>query len=453
MSNNLFDGFNPVSSKLWKQQIQYELKGADYNETLVWESPEGIKVKPFYHTDEARQPLPVTTKAASFTIGQDIYVRDVPKSAARAASTLERGAEAIRFTLPSADVDLEALVSGMDASTPVYFDLHFFSVDFLQKLNTLAKAKNTTYYVLTDPVGNFAKDGNWYNGGDNFLLLDSVVKNCPHLNCISINGSLYQNAGANMVQQIAYTVSHAVEYFSRIKNINKPVIIQAAVGGNYFFEIAKLRALRIVFEAIAKEYEHYHTCHILATPTKRNKTLYDSTVNVLRTANECMAAITGGADAVFNLPYDALYRKSNEFSDRMARNQMLILKHESYFNAVNNPADGAYYIEELTAQLAERSLALLKEIEAEGGLLKQLSEGNLQRKIQESAAREQQLFNQTHEVLVGTNKYINSNERMAGNIELYPFVKTKPRKTLIVPVIEKRLAEKHEQKRLEEESI
>jgi len=161
-----------------------------------------------------------------------------------------------------------------------------------------------------------------------------------------------------------------------------------------------------------------------------------------------MSAILGGADAVANLAYDAIYHKDNEFGDRISRNQLLVLKHESYFDKVNNAADGAYYIESLTEQLAEKALLLFKDIEANGGLITQLIEGTIQRKISESAAKEQEAFDNGREILLGTNKYPNKNDKMKHDLELYPFVKQNPRKTLITPVIEKRLAEKLEQERL-----
>jgi methylmalonyl-CoA mutase len=161
-----------------------------------------------------------------------------------------------------------------------------------------------------------------------------------------------------------------------------------------------------------------------------------------------MSGIIGGADAIANLPYDALYHKDNEFGDRIARNQLLVLKNESYFDKVNNPADGTYYIESITNQLAEKALILFKDIEANGGFLKQLNEGIIKRKIQESADKEQELFDSGKEVLLGTNKYSNKDNKMKHDLELFPFVKVKPRKTLITPIIERRLAEKMEQERL-----
>ncbi len=137
---------------------------------------------------------------------------------------------------------------------------------------------------------------------------------------------------------------------------------------------------------LASEYDVNTNCRILATPSKRNKTIYDYNVNMLRTTTECMSAILGGANTICNLPYDSLYHKSNEFGDRIARNQLLVLKNESYFDKVNNPADGAYYIESLTEQLAEKALDLFKDIEANGGFLNQLKEGTIQRKIKESCS-------------------------------------------------------------------
>lgn len=453
MAESLFNEFEPVSSKQWKQQIQYELKGADYNETLVWESPEGIKVKPFYHIDEARQPLNDIPRGSAFSICQNIFVHDVEKSAARALSTLKRGAESLRFTIEDENTDVEKLVAALPlASTPVFFHLDFLSIDFVKRIDAIAKDKDAQVFVQLDPVGHLCKDGNWHHNLEkDFDILNTVAIACPNIHFLGVDGSVYQNAGANIVQQIAYILAHANEYFNRIATINKPVVLQVSVGTNYFFEIAKLRAIRLLFKLVAKEYDHDFDCHIIATPTKRNKTLYDYNVNMLRTTTECMSAILGGADTVANLAYDALYHKDNEFGDRIARNQLLVLKHESYFDKVGNAADGAYYIEELTHQLAEKALALFKDIETNGGFLGQLKEGTIQRKIQESAAKEQELFDNGKEVLLGTNKYPNKNDRMSHDLELYPFVKNNPRKTLITPIIEKRLAEKTEQERLESE--
>lgn len=455
MADHLFKDFEPVTSKQWKQQIQFELKGADYNETLLWNSPEGIMVKPFYHSDEATKPLTVNTKATTFKIGQAIFVQDLEKSIARAIDSCERGAESIHFTIENETTDVVKLLESLPLeSITVHFYLLFLSIDFINKIETVAKSRNATIFCNLDPIGHLAKEGNWFTTSekDNFETLNKLQPTIHESAILSVDGSLYQNAGANMVQQIAYTLAHANEYFNRMTDIQKPIVLRIAVGTNYFFEIAKLRALRLLFKTIAKEYNHLSDCHLLVIPTKRNKTIYDYNVNMLRTTTECMSAIFGGADTIVNLPYDALYHKDNEFGDRISRNQLLILKRESYFDKVDNPADGSYYIESLTQQLAEKALILFKDIEANGGFLKQLNDGTIKRKIQESADAEQKAFDEGKEILLGTNKYPNKNDKMKHDLELFPFVKIKPRKTLITPIIEKRLAENNEQERLAAEA-
>ena len=454
MAATLFDDFNPISSKQWKQKIQFELKGADYNETLVWNSPEDIQVKPFYHKDENSKRYSNNTKATEFKICQNIFVYDVEKSIERAVNRLSRGADSLRFTIENDSIDVTRLLENLPLNNvTVYFNLRFISIDFVKKIDAFATKNSTTIFCNLDPISQLAKDGNWFTTKEknNFETLNLLSKQTKSVSLLSINAALYQNAGANLVQQIAYSLGQANEYFNRIESINKPIVFEVAVGTNYFFEIAKLRALRLLFNLIAKEYNHTLDCNIIVSPTKRNKTLYDYNVNMLRTTTECMSAIIGGANAIANLPYDALYHKDNEFGDRIARNQLLILKNESYFDKVNNPAEGSYYIETLTNQLAEKSLALFKDMESNGGFLKQLNDGIIKRKIQESADTEQMLFDSGKEILLGTNKHPNKQDRMKHDLELFPFVKQNPRKTLIKPIIEKRLAEKIEQERLKSE--
>lgn len=451
MKEKLFQEFEAVSSKQWKQQIQFDLKGADYNQTLIWESPEGIKVKPFYHTDEFENKVSVTTNVSRFKILQRIYVFDVEKSNKRAKETLQRGAESIYFTIEKPETDLSVLFDKLPKEIIYYVKPLFLSEEFSLKINDFAKANGLQIKLLIDPINQLAKDGNWFvNLDTDFSVLNNLNSKLktPFL---SVDLGLYQNAGANIVQQLAYTLAHLNEYFNRIQpktDDRKPITIEVSVGTNYFFEIAKLRALRMLFDVLKKEYNSEIDLHIVAQPTKRNKTLYDYNVNMLRTTTECMSAILGGANSVSNLAYDVLYHKENEFGDRISRNQLLVLKHESYFDKVDNPSDGAYYIETITEQLAEKALELFKDIEKNGGLITQLIEGTIQRKITESAEKEQKLFDEGKEILLGTNKYPNKEDRMKHDLELFPFVKQNPRKTLITPIIEKRLAEKLEQERL-----
>lgn len=452
MSKSLFNNFDEISSKQWKQKIQMDLKGADYNDTLIWHTNEGIDVKPFYHADELDvTPNPSFSKATEFEICQSIFVAHTQKSNAKAIDAISRGAGSIEFIIPSEDVIIKDLLKEIDStSTPITFKLLFLSSEYIKTIPT----QNTT--IQTDIIGQLAKTGNWFkNLNDDHKQFESIVK---HTNTFTVNAGLYQNAGANMIQQLAYTLAHTNEYFNHLSSLIEvsskeklKVIINISVGTNYFFEIAKLRALRILFQTLSSEYGFNSNCQINVTPTKRNKTIYDYNTNLLRTTTECMSAILGGANNITNLAYDSIYHKDNEFGERIARNQLLVLKEESYFDKVDNPADGAYYIESLTTQLCDKALELFKDIEANGGFLSQLKVGTIQKKIKESASKEQAQFDSGELTLLGTNKHPNPQDKMKDNLEIYPFVKINPVKTLIEPIIEKRLAETLEQQRLNQE--
>ena len=447
MSKKLFSDFESVSAKAWKQKIQADLKGADYNETLIWNTTEDINVKPFYNKEDLENNTLLNVSANSWSICQSIFVFDVEKSNAKAVNAIERGAENITFIVPNNDVSIAILLRNIDAtSTPLYFELQFLDADYVKQLSTIAGVS-----ILTDTIGNLARSGNWFSTlkSDNETLEKIISANNKTL---SVDLSLYQNAGASIVQQLAYSLAHANEYLNLLQNdLKSQIIFKVSVGTNYFFEIAKLRALRVLWKTLASEYNVIEDCHIIATPTKRNKTIYDYNTNMLRTTTECMSAILGGANTVCNLAYDAIYHKDNEFGERISRNQLLVLKHESYFDAVENASDGAYYIESLTQQLAEKALILFKDIEAKGGFLKLLKEGLIQKKTKESATKEQASFDTGAITLLGTNKHPNTEDRMKEDLELYPFLKMNARKTLIEPILERRLAETSEQNRLKTE--
>lgn len=457
MSKSLFKQFSEVSSKEWKQKIQVDLKGADYNDSLIWKSNEGIDVKPFYHQDEFdKLPDTSSSKATSFQICQTIYVANVSESNKKAIDSLNRGAEALRFIIPTEEVSIPELLKHVDYSgLSLYFELQFLALDYINKINALQTEHNSVY-ILTDIIGNLAKTGNWYsNLQEDHNRFDSITQISSTL---AVDTTLYQNSGANITQQLAYGLAHLNEYLNHIsENLTEDlitklnVVFKVSIGSNYFFEIAKLRALRLLWRSLASEYNLNSECHIFATPSSRNKTIYDYNTNMLRTTTECMSAILGGANTISNLAYDSVYHKDNEFSDRISRNQLLILKHESYFNAVNNPADGAYYIESLTTQISEKALELFKDIEQNGGFLNQLKEGTIQRKIKESAQKEQTDFNNGKLVLLGTNKHPNPEDKMNDELEIYPFIKKNSRKTIIEPIIQKRLSNDLDFNRIQEE--
>jgi methylmalonyl-CoA mutase len=164
-----------------------------------------------------------------------------------------------------------------------------------------------------------------------------------------------------------------------------------------------------------------------------------------------MAAILGGANSIKNFNYDSIYKNENEFSSRISRNQLLILKHECLIDKVKNPISGSYYISYLIDELTKKSFELFKELDSKSSFLNLLKNGTLQRKIKESAQKEQDKFDSKSEILVGSNLYINKHEKMKGQLEVNPFPTRKSEKTLIEPLIKKRLARDTEKKRLENE--
>ena len=447
MKKHLLTDFNPVSAKAWKQKIQVDLKGAEYNETLISKTLEGIHIKPFYHNDDGIAAKEIPGTPSGWNITQGVFIDDVKIANNIAIDALKKGAEAIVFTaekpfnIPSVFKDFPF------SKATIYFDFSFLDIEFVKELSLYLTKHKAEFYLNIDPVGKLSKEGNWFKSQkEDFNALQSLSQTG---NTISVDTTNYQNAGANMVQQLAYALAHANEYLNH--QTTNSITFKIATGTHYFFEIAKIRALRILYASLAKEYNCSQTCHVIAQPSRRNKTVYDYNINMLRSTTEAMSSVLGGADAVCNMPYDVLYHKSNEFGERISRNQLLILKAESYFDVVSNPADGAYYIESVTQELASKALELFKQIEDGGGFIKQLLQGDIQKKIKESASKQQELFDNGSITLLGTNKHPNPMDLMKENLELFPFLKSNPRKTLIQPIIAKRLAEAIEQQRLAHE--
>ncbi len=458
MSQPLFNEFHEVSAKEWKQKIQFDLKGADYNEKLIFHSKDGISVKPFYNAEDIPESNTVSPPR-SWNICERIYVADTLKSNHTALEILEKGTESLWFVIPAETLDFNILFDKIDlAKTPIYLKFEIHSEELINSLIKYLSTKDHLINLQVDIIGNLAKSGNWYYDlNKDHTILNNIFSNSKNFNSVlCVDGTLYQNSGATIPQELAYMLAHANEYlnhFEKDGNIDPTFHLQflTATGSNYFFEIAKLRALRLLYSSLISEYNISEDCIILSQSTKRDKALYDYNVNLLRTTTQSMSAILGGANDVYNSPYDAIYHKNNEFGDRIARNQLLVLKNESYFDKVSNASDGSYYIETLTTQFAEKALEIFKEIEKGGGFLKQLKEGIIQRKISESAKKEQELFDAGKITLIGTNKFQNPEDKMSDDLELYPFLKMNPRKTLIQPILETRLAEKTEKQRLNNE--
>jgi len=458
MGNDKSPDFPSVSAKQWKQQIQYELDGADYNETLVWESPEGIRVKPFYSREDlSGYEQVLTSQQGTWKIAEAIQAADAEKANMVARKALQDGSEVLQCAIPSPKIVVSDLLEGIDLQeVSIHFRFDFLSVSYLESLLARLPEIPAGIFLHLDPIGRLVQTGSWFHGQkedlDAVAALLEKIASLHNVHLLGVDGALYLNAGANTVQQLAYKLAHANEYLNAFDGkLQVSPVFTMAIGADYFFEIAKFRAFRLLWKSLATEYSLPGECHILATPGLRNKTIYDYNNNMLRATSECMSAILGTADTLVNLPYDILYRNHNDFSARMARNQLLIMKYESGLDEITNPSDGAYYLESITRQLAEKSLALFKQLEAGGGFLKQLREHTIQRKIKESADRGQKAFEEGNRLLLGINTQPDREQRMKREIEKSPFPGIAPRKTEIEPLFVRRLAMQTEQNRLADE--
>ncbi len=459
MDNSLFENFPEISSKQWKQKIQFDLKGASYNDTLVTNTNNGVAIKPFYHRDNFKQLTDIKLQNKNVKIGQSFFVNDEKIINFLAKDAVKKGVDSLKF-IADKRFDIQVLLSGL-TELDIHFQLSFLDEDFILQLVNFEKTLRIHLHI--DLIGNLAKNGNWFysNKKDHEILKSVIIKTLHTNSVLGIDLVNYQNAGANHVQQVAYALAHANEYLNflfelkvsnnlSIKKIHAIVHhmnFSFAQGGNYFFEIAKLRAFQYLWKLLLAEYEIESDAKILAEPSLRNKTLYDFNTNLLRSTNESMGGILGGSTVIFNMAYDAVFHKKNEFGERIARNQLIILKEESHIKN-SDATGGSYYLEELTFEISEKALEVFKEIEKSGGFLKQLSDGTIQRKINESAQKEQKQFDKGEMVLLGTNKYTNDQDKMKAELDLFPFVKRKSIKTEIQPVIPVRLAEKIEKERL-----
>ena len=423
--SKLFENFDSISEKEWKNKVQVELKGLEYNETLVWGTNDQINVKPLYTKDDvdysAVQPLPKSSKDW--------------KIISKYTGNKNQDYSFLYGYL----IDQNQVNPSLEL--PNYLDL-FIKYDGTSDLKSLENLPNLKYLDL-DIYGYLAQNGLWQN--DSEKASKEVVKESLALKnfekVISIQGDIYQNAGANHIQQIAITLAHAVEYLENFgADIADKIYFKFAVGSNYFFEVAKLRAFRFLWKMILEQYNKESEAFIFTSTSDRNKSKLDIYNNVIRSTIEASSAIFGSSDAVFVGSYDEV-NKESDFGLELAAKQQLLLQKESYLNQFADPAAGSFYIESLTNQMAENALELFKTIQNVGGFVNALQNETIQDFVYTSAKKEQKDFDEQTIKLIGVNKFRNP----ADVIEKSPKEKV-VKQALFVPIVPTRMAEKKEKK-------
>ena len=453
----ILDEFSKIDSKLWNKKIKDDLKKLGHSNITSYNSKENIKIKPFYTSDDLNNLKNVDSNYPdSWTICQNISADNSSVANIKALELINKGAESINFIIQNNSIRCKDLLKNIDIEKiELFFKIEFHSNSFLKSLNDIIKSSSSSFNISFDPIGSFAKTGGWKSSMNEDL--DKLNNNIKILekfnNVIIVNSGLYQNSGANIFEEIAFTLSHANEYLNHFngKCANK-IAFNISMGSNYFFEIAKLKALRFLWSKITKEYNNeINFPHIIAKPSKRNKTIIDYNNNILRTTTECMSAILGGANTISNITYDSIFKNKNEYSEKIALNQLLIIKHETHIDKVKNAADGSYYINSITNTIAEESLRIFKDIENSGGFISALEKNIIQKRIDKSHRIEQELFNNNKEKLLGINIFTDLDQKIKSEINKPIFTKSNTRNTKIKPISEIRLAEEIELSRIKNE--
>jgi methylmalonyl-CoA mutase len=451
----LFDRFPPVTTKEWMDKIVTDLKGADFNKKLVWRTNEGFDVKPFYRMEDIENLQYINTPPGEFPylrgtkfknnnwlIRQNIEVTNYSEANRKALRILMKGIDSLGFIIKDPesinemnfDLLLERIFLGG-------VEINFFTdgkameiIDLL--INYVSKSHSEPDKIRgaieVDPLSRLMVNGTLCIPPEQgFDYLASVVKSSvslPHFRTININASNFNNAGADIVQELAFGISMGSEYMAQLTQRGISSQIAASkirfsfgTGSDYFPEIAKLRAARLLWSVVTTGFDPSGAnvkMDIHCVTSEWNKTVYDPYVNLLRTQTEAMSAILGGTDSLTVEPFDIVFRQPDEFSERIARNQQLILKEEAYFDKVADPGAGSYYIETLTNLIAENAWKLFLEIEEKGGFLASLKTGFIQKKITDSAEKRVGDVASRKAILLGTNQYPNTREKISESVDL-----------------------------------
>jgi methylmalonyl-CoA mutase len=406
-------------------KIRTDLKGADFYEKLVWKSDEGLEVMPFYRAEDIENLTYINSLPGEFPyirgtriannnwrIRQNIEVKDYSLGNRKALDILMKGVDSLGFKISDPesvnDNNFKILLRDIHMES---IEANFLSngrareiLDILIKIATERRMdfSHIRGAIEADPLGRLMLNGTLCipeeAGFDYLASLTESSAALPNLRTIHLSASNFGNAGADIVQELAFGISMGSEYLVQLTGRGlgagyaaSKIRFSFGVGSGYFPEIAKLRAARLLWSTVMNGFLPGNTeasmMDIHSVTSKRNKTINDPYINMLRTQTEAMSAILGGTDSLTVEPFDITFRQPDEFSERIARNQQLILKEESYFDKVADPSAGSYYIEKLTQLIAENAWKLFIETEEQGGFLSALKSGFIQAKLSESAGK------------------------------------------------------------------
>lgn len=444
----LFAEFPPVSTEQWESVIAVDLKGADYEKKLVWRTAEGFNVRPYYRAENLDGIKYLGSQCGEFPYvrgtGKDNNWRIVqtievgcPKEAnAQATVLLTKGVESIGFVIGDKEfsaADLDTLLSGISVkNTELVFSgcatkkVAGLFIDKMDKEGVDPETVRASFVL--DPIvkkltlkGTMACKNGQCKGFENLASLISKGAAYKRIRFVNVSGEIFHNSGSTIVQELAFTLAAGHEYVVKlmeqglsVDQVAPALRFSMAISSNYFMEIAKFRAARLLWANIMAPYNPSRGCaskmKVHAVTSKWNMTVYDPYVNMLRGTTEAMSAAVSGVHSIEVLPFDTPYEKPTDFSARIARNVQLLLKEESHFNQVCDAAGGSYYIENLTNSIAEQAWNLFRQVEEKGGYIAAFEAGFIQDQVEASAAKKNSNIATRRETLLGTNQFPNFNE-------------------------------------------
>lgn len=440
---NLFEMFPPVSTEEWMAKITTDLKGADFNKKLVWRTNEGFNVQPFYRREDIKglptlgsmpgeYPYVRGTRADNdWLVAQTIKGCDAAEINDHARHILDRGVEALNIkigkglgaeSLPEIlkGIDLKKVEINLTGCPGHAAELGAALAALVKEAGAEKEFRGSIGY---NPFKPLLKHGRPFgkDAAAEGKALYEAVKEIPGLRCFAVDSYEFNNAGAYITQELGYALTWGAEWLTMmteagmsVDEVAGRVKFNMGISSNYFMEIAKFRAARMLWAEIVKAYgpKDEDSCKmwVHAVTSEFNMTLYDSHVNLLRSMTETMSAALAGVNSIETLPFDLCYERPDEFSERIARNQQIMLRDESHLNKVVDPAGGSYYIETLTVSIANEAWKLFNEVEDAGGFAALAAKGEIQGKVNESGVKRHVDVARRKESLLGTNQFPNINE-------------------------------------------
>lgn len=446
----LFDQFPPVSYQEWRAKVETDLKGADFDKKLVWRTNEGFNVQPVYRAEDiadlkttdslpGQYPYVRGTRTDNDWLSRQDIVADTPEEAnAIALDVLNKGINSLGFKVND-PADVAVLLKGITLSA-VEINLNPCprnAVAVAAELVKLVKAEGCeeTFKgsVNYNPLRRQFRHG--VEGVDTAAitaeactLLDTVA-DVPGIRCLAVDSVMLANGGAYIYEELGYALAWGTAWLTAlteagrsIDEVANRVKFNMCVSSNFFMEIAKFRAARMLWAQIVKQYGPKCDCAckmmVCAMTSRFNQTIYDAHVNLLRSQTETFSACVAGVDSIVVTPFDVAYKKPDAFSERIARNQQFLLKEESHMDKVVDPAGGSYYVEHLTVAIAEQAWKLFLSVEENGGFFTAVGDGSVQKAVNEACAKRHTDVARRKEILLGTNQYPNINEKAADKIEI-----------------------------------